>query len=36
MGINKVYISDVPPVVLKNPGKDGTSGTSGTRGTEEV
>lgn len=33
MAINKVYISEVPPVVLKNPGKDGTSGTSGLDGT---
>ena len=33
MGINKVYISEVPPIVLRNPGKDGTSGTSGLDGT---
>lgn len=33
MAITKVYISEVPPVVLRNPGKDGTSGTSGTSGT---
>jgi hypothetical protein len=33
MAINKVYISEVPPIVLKNPGKDGTSGTSGISGT---
>jgi len=32
MGINKVYISEVPPIVLRNPGKDGTSGTSGVDG----
>ena len=30
---NKVYISEVPPLVLRNPGKDGTSGTSGVDGT---
>jgi hypothetical protein len=29
MAINKVYISEVPPIVLRNPGRDGTSGTSG-------
>jgi hypothetical protein len=33
MGITKVYISEVPPIVLRNPGKDGTSGTSGLDGT---
>jgi len=33
MAINKVYVSDVPPVVLRTPGRDGTSGTSGTSGT---
>ncbi len=33
MAINKVYVSDVPPVVLRNPGRDGTSGTSGVSGT---
>lgn len=32
MAITKVYISEVPPIVLRNPGKDGTSGTSGTSG----
>lgn len=30
---NRVYITDVPPLILKNPGKDGTSGTSGVSGT---
>jgi hypothetical protein len=34
MAINRVYVSDIPPVVLKNPGRDGTSGTSGTSGTD--